>query len=684
MSIRFLGGIITNNAIQPTTSSAKGIWTLSQQSQAKYSNTWPSPVALDAQFNYVTALLNGDGVNGAQNNTFVDSSTNNFAITRSGNTTQGSFSPYGPNWSNYFNGSSSLSIPTTSALLGAGNFTVEFWVNIPTLPVSGAYFTCCAYGSTGSVLRAFVYDNSGVFFGVWIGATRVINVATPLTAGQWTHIAIVRSGTTLTAYINGVSVGTYGSDSTNYNTGQLYIASQAAANYLTGYISNFRIVVGTAVYTSAFTPSTAPLVAITNTQLLTCQSNQFIDTSSNAFAITANGSPSVQRFNPFGTASAYSTSVIGGSGYFDGSGDDLRLASNVAFGLSTGDFTFEAWINPLNWTNSTCPFYVSAGTGGLWIGKNGTNFVVRAYGVADQLIYATLPTINAWTHIVAVRSGTTLSLFYNGIRVATTSNGYNFTTQAVSIGSDADPGTPAYYTGYISNLRLVKGTAVYNPTLTTLTIPTTPLTAVAGTSLLLLTTNAGIYDSAMMNDYETIDNAQLSTAVKKFGTASIYFDGYLDVLSSPSQPIYNFGTGNFTIEMWVNRAGAGTGDRFLVSRSNGADFLFRWTAGGVLQFHIASTVIAAYTWAFTTGTWYHLAAVRNGSTVTIYIDGTSVATGTNSTNMSSTAPLLIGGYPPTSSDYFNGYIDDLRITNGVARYTANFTPPTAAFPTAGP
>mgnify|MGYP003349823598 CR=1 FL=1 len=59
----------------------------------------------DPQFDYVTLLLNGDGTNGGQNNTFLDSSTNNFTITRNGNTTQGSFSPYGNLWSNYFGGS---------------------------------------------------------------------------------------------------------------------------------------------------------------------------------------------------------------------------------------------------------------------------------------------------------------------------------------------------------------------------------------------------------------------------------------------------------------------------------------------------------------------------------------------------------------------------------------------------
>jgi hypothetical protein len=78
----------------------------------------------DSKFNYVTMLLHGNGTNGAQNNTFLDSSTNNFSITRNGNTTQGTFTPYGANWSNYFDGSSYFT-SSTSQIVPTGSFTVE-------------------------------------------------------------------------------------------------------------------------------------------------------------------------------------------------------------------------------------------------------------------------------------------------------------------------------------------------------------------------------------------------------------------------------------------------------------------------------------------------------------------------------------------------------------------------------
>ena len=93
------------------------------------SKTDGSGLTVDPQFNYVTMLLHGDGTNGAQNNTFLDSSTNNFTITRNGNTTQGSFSPYGSNWSNYFGGTGDYLDVSLISTLGTGNFTVECWFN---------------------------------------------------------------------------------------------------------------------------------------------------------------------------------------------------------------------------------------------------------------------------------------------------------------------------------------------------------------------------------------------------------------------------------------------------------------------------------------------------------------------------------------------------------------------------
>ena len=278
----------------------------------------------DAQFNYVTMLLHGDGTNGAQNNTFLDGSTNNFTITRNGNTTQGSFSPYGSNWGNYFDGTSDYFTLGAQAAFsfGTGDFTIEGWFFIN---VNGthAIIDFRPTSTNGAYILLAVNTSNQPY--LYVNSSQVIT-GSALTLNAWHHFALTRSGTSTKLFIDGTQSGSTYTDSTNYTVGasrpmigSLGFNPGAGAD-LNGYLSNLRILKGTALYTANFTPPTSPLTAITNTSLLTCQSNRFIDNSANNFTLTVNGTPSVQRFNPFGTSTAYSTSVIGGSGYFDGTG----------------------------------------------------------------------------------------------------------------------------------------------------------------------------------------------------------------------------------------------------------------------------------------------------------------------------------------------------------------------------
>ncbi len=652
-------------------------------------------VVSDPNFEYTTLLLPGNGTNGAQNNTFLDSSTNNFTITRNGNTTQGTFSPFSQTgWGNYFNGSSYISAADNAALdLGTGDFTIEGWVYIADGIADNAGIVSKRNASAfnaGDYRVSYRTGTSKISF-----ANDAVNERnTPVVQkNSWTHFAIVRASGTLSAYANGVRGDTV-ADSVDLTNGEIQTIGVNATLFFTGYMSNIRIVKGTAVYSGAtYTVPTAPLTAITNTSLLTCQSNRFVDNSSNAFAITRNGDVSVQAFSPFNPTAAWSAATYGGSGYFDGSGDYLSVASNSAFDIGSSDFTIECWFNANSFASAFGLISRYDGTPAGWVLRVISATTIRFVRGADVVLDSTTTmATGSWNHVAVVRSGSTLSVYHNGTRINQITGISNFAdaTSALQIGRTNT--ITDDINGYISSARVVKGTAVYSGT--TYTVPTAPLTAITNTSLLLNYTNAGIYDATSKNNLETVGNAQISTTQSKFGGSSMYFDGNGDYLKG-SQPsiLQDIAGGDFTIEFWVYFDSV-AGDRALVSKyGNAAEsagdlgYVVQWVQStNVLRLVLgkgSGSGDALYTWSWTpsTGVWYHVAVTRSGTSGRAFINGTQIGTTSTLITNDVVSPNSIQvGKTHTTAQYMNGYIDDLRITKGVARYTANFTAPTAAFP----
>lgn len=663
---------------------------LSKALQAAAGNNGGPP---DPQFNYVTMLLHGDGTNGAQNNTFVDSSGNSLTCTRNGDPAQGSFSPYGSNWSNYFaGGDTRIQLANTANLdLGSGDFCFEFWFNgskaYSTYSAAYAHIAGKGSGNGGGTYALAAYNSKLYFSGITLTGTTTLQV------GVWYHAAITRSGTTVRLFLNGVQEATTTSSTNltstaNFGIGDRQSGDPSAQYPFTGYVSNLRIVKGSAVYTSDFTPSTTPLTAISGTTLLACNESKYITNSSYTWTVT--GTTSVQRFNPFGTPSAYSTTTIGGSGYFDGTDGYLgSINGGAALTFGTGDFTVEGWVYPtLASTNGI--FQISVGTTGLNNSTSNSVALLQNSGTTWQIYAgntnATGGTVSFdnWYHFAIVRNSSVTKLYINGVQVISMSDTANYTGSYMAIGGAY---TTSYLTyGYISDVRVVKGTAVYTSAFTP---PTTPLTAISGTSLLYSMKNAGIYDNAMMMDFQTVGNAQISTSVKKYGTGSLAFDGSGDYLLSRRTELTNFGTGNFTIEGWFYTGVTSRQD--LLGQYSG-DYAGNWgvsigiTSSGTIAFYNGNTVIAQSSGGqWSTNTWTHFAVVRSGTSLAIYINGVSVASATNSSDITSTYPNFIVGWGGgAGGPALNGYLDDLRITKGYARYTTTFTPPTSAFPNIGP
>ena len=660
-----------------------------------------SAVATDPNFENVTLLLHGDGTNGGQNNTFVDGSTNNFTITRNGNTTQGTFSPYGDNWSNYFDTSNTSLVATGTTSTGnlptSTDFTIEFWwrsklVNSGTGVVVGkTQFVSTSADSwwvevNGSNKVAFVGHNGASIFTPVTSTTSVMD-------GVWHHCAISRAGTTYRVFVDGALEQTT-TNSTTMNQGSRNItfagiSTNTGQNYgATGYISNLRIVVGTCLYTAAFTPSTAPLTSVTNTVLLTCQSNRFKDNGPNAYTIsTQQGTPSVQRFSPFSPTAAYAAGTIGGSGYFDGTGDCLVTPADTAFQLGTGDFSVELWYYATtSATSGRALFGIGNDASGAiqlmtkWpFGGQPDNRLLLNATAGPQVVTDTVFAVNSWNHIALSRASGTVSIYLNGTRVGNGSFTQNITANQLVIGRSHTAKDQEYVAGYISNFRLVKGTALYSGT--TITVPTTPLTAITDTQLLCIFTNAAILDNAMMAVPETVGNAQIDTTTKKFGTGSLEFDGTGDWLLVPDSPDQRLGTGNFTIECWLYLSATGTARGVVGKGTSTTGWLLSTNTSNAVVFTYGTSTITS-TGTLSGTTWYHIAVVREGTGTNqtkIYIGGTNDGTGTVSTDFTQTNAAYVGANR-TGADPMNGYIDDLRITKGVARYTANFTAPTAAFP----
>lgn len=177
-------------------------------------------------------------------------------------------------------------------------------------------------------------------------------------------------------------------------------------------------------------------------------------------------------------------------------------------------------------------------------------------------------------------------------------------------------------------------------------------------------------------------NASLSTTNAKFGASSLYLDGVGDWLAYGDVPDFEFGTGDFTIEMWVrspaaNRPGGGA-YHSLYSTWDGATGLW-------LHVNASGGITWGNTGAPTHGTrvvyddaWHHVAFTRSNGTGRLFVDGildgTLSMAGSSDTNM----PMYIGEIQSLGR-YPKAWIDEVRISKGIARYTANFTPPTAAF-----
>jgi hypothetical protein len=397
----------------------------------------------------------------------------------------------------------------------------------------------------------------------------------------------------------------------------------------------------------------------------------FVDSSANNLAVTAHGVVSQGAFGP---------AVGMNSGYFNGSTDYVQSATSAQLNLSSGNWTMEAWAYPtvganwqtvmMNGLTNTDGHGITQYNNGHWLYNiNGGSFIDGGAIV-----------LNTWVHLAAVRNSGVTTFYVNGVAMGTTTNAPTNKSYPMVIGAKGNPAE--YFNGYLSQVRVVTGTAVYTSNFTPAQVP---LTAITGTQFFEKFANGAIVDAVSKAEFtQPFGAPALSTARAKFGTASLSLNGSskVDALDVPAS---TFTGTDWTIEGWtyipssgshVNNTLMHTYPYFTVAISmnrNGSGSTSVYIGNGSTWPvpNISSSANLSF------DTWNHIAVVKHAGVLTLYHNGVSV--GTSTTMPTGFTGGVSIGCLTNNTECFTGNADELRISN-IARYTSNFTVPTAPFP----
>lgn len=427
----------------------------------------------------------------------------------------------------------------------------------------------------------------------------------------------------------------------------------------------------------------------------------FSDSSIYTRGITANGAITSTAVVRAGSAAAYFSSEA-----------YLAINQSADFSFGTGDFTVEVWVfitsyggNPFrvlrynNGTSNDFTFEISSAGALVFFGASGGTSTTWANGAVP---------LNSWTHVAFCRAGGVMTAYVNGTPQAVASGSSTNTTNitsssgVISIGA----GTAAPFStalGYADELRVTHGVARYAGSFS-------PSTSFADysvqwdnyyTSVVLSLHGDGSNGSTTFTDSSRhartptgSSGSSITTAHGKFAQA-IHFDGSGDGrIYYADSADFDMASGNFTIDGWAKTATPGDTSRmFLFGKANGSggdNPCTVYAEGAVLKagINVGGTGHTLTGPAIPTD-WFHFALVRNGTTVTLFLDGAVAATVTVSGAILSNTNLFAvggvgsyvgGGAGGSIGDRWLGYVDELRITKGAARYTGPFTPMPAPNP----
>jgi len=381
----------------------------------------------------------------------------------------------------------------------------------------------------------------------------------------------------------------------------------------------------------------------------------------------------------------------GASALFDGTGDVVVVTKTTDISLThTQTFTIEFWIRSTTPATQSDPLGAHEAYNSPYAGWDFSivSSKINFYNGSTFTAFDNALSANTWYHVAVVSTAGSIKMYQDGVQQTATPtlvSNFNNTVQPLTIGAAYSDGLRSV-NGYIDEVR-ISNTARYTANFT----PSTTAFTNDSNTLFLMHMD-GTNNSTFFEDdngvrgpkrITGISTAQVDTAQSKFGGSSLYLDGnwsttnaMLNVGDSSSFPITS---GNWTIECWIRLPATNLTGLILDFRGNANNFVLYHANTDLIFFAFGSARITASA-TLSANTWHHVAVSKSGSSTKMFKDGTQVGSTYTDNNTYTASGLGIGTSFLSSggSSNYEGWIDEVRISD-TARYTANFTAPTAPF-----
>jgi hypothetical protein len=589
--------------------------------------------------------------------------------------------------------------------LGSDDFGIDTWINMAGINTSNDN-AIMSKADTGTDGYHFYYSQSGeLIFEFEDASSNLVTIKKAIKGFEtntWYHVSINRSGNDFYLFFDGhlvaTETSTYSVVSNSYNF-RIGYQSGTFVRKLNGSLDEFRLSIGTSRYTGtidysepteAYTLPSECALGLDDYVKLYCNFNgtdgstTLLDDYSDK-TLVANGSAQLDTAQKkFGVSSLLLDSSTS---------DFVSISDSPDFDLSDVDFTFDFWVRFVSLPSSgnrMCLF-------SSWQDTTDEGYILNVYNNSGtyelEFTYTTdgstgiacnFPisiVVDTFYHIAVCRDSTQLGLFIDGENIGCYEIGtdtiYN-SSEDFKIGAYNTTET-AFLDGYVDEFRFSKGISRYN--LLSYTPSTTEFTADGNSPLIL-------HMDGSDTSTNFIDNGDL-IVTPKIDDAMGYFDGSGDYLTAPDSSDWDFGSGDFTIDLWVYPS-AVSGTYGLVTHrtafnSNHAwglfinvnNVFFSYSTDGVTTNDITFSGAG-----LSANVWTHIAIVRNGTDLICYVNGVQYGSTHNistATLYNSTQLLHVGCGNPSGVFPYAGYMDELRISKGVARWTTGFTPSTTAY-----